>query len=122
MDEATGDTPGNAATEAGGPDELCKRRTYSMYEEDLARLARLEKRFGKSASEVFRLGLMAIEGNMRIFRHAQAQPVNALKILAHLIKVKARDPEDVEIAADIAHCVGQLEAMLAPIDPEHPGA
>lgn len=103
-------------------DEVCKRRTYSLYDEDLVRLSRLEERFGKPASEIFRLGLMAIEGNMRILRHAQAQPVGALKLFAHLVKVKARDEDDREIYDGILSAVRELEQLMAPLDPERPGA
>lgn len=114
-------TTGNAA-DAGDADEVCKRRTYSLYDEDLMRLSRLEDRFGKTASEIFRLGLMAIEGNMRILRHAQAQPVHALKIIAQVLKVKARDEEDRELCEGITRSAAELEALLSPLDPQKPGA
>jgi hypothetical protein len=114
--------PTGSSAAAGEADEVCKRRTYSLYDEDLVRLSRLEDRFGKPASEIFRLGLMAIEGNMRILRHAQAQPVNALKMLAHLVKLRARDEEELEIYQGLASVVKELEEMLAPLDREQPGA
>lgn len=114
--------PTGSFAAVGDADEVCKRRTYSLYDEDLVRLSRLEERFGKPASEIFRLGLLAIEGNMRILRHAQAQPVNALKMLAHLVKLRARDEEDREIYDGMVSVVKELEGMLAPLDPERPGA
>jgi phosphoglycerate-specific signal transduction histidine kinase len=106
-----------------GPDELCKRRTYSLYEEDLARLTRLEDRFGKPASEIIRLALMAVEGNMRILRHAIAQPVCAIKLYAHLARHGVTPgPEAEETARDLEHVARELERLLAPLDPEKPGA
>ena len=93
-----------------------------MLADDWACLDRLLERFGKDQSEVFRMGLKSLEGNQRLFRHAMAQWLNSIILIAGILRARARDDEEREDLDAITGAVRKLEELFAPPDPSNRGA
>ena len=93
-------------------DDRYARRSVTLPPDAEAALERLHERFGKSYSELVALGLLSLEANHRLLRHALAQPLNALRLTTGLLA--AQHPDDVDLHAQIAAAFRQIEALLAP--------
>lgn len=106
-------------TRAGGDDDRYVKKHHSYDAESLRRLAYLCERFDRSESEVLRLGLLAIEGNLRLFRHAAAQPLQALATAERLYRMRLRGPADAELHDVLKLAREEITELLAP-PPEPP--
>jgi hypothetical protein len=93
-------------------DDRYPRRTFTLDPKANDLLEQLARDTGKGFSEIICLGLLSLEGDRKMLRHALGQPLNALRLNCNLLA--SMHPGDEPLHQTIREQFQRVEQALAP--------